>query len=140
MFYRKALINFQKLLCYYVPISNFVEIVSSQIATHLLLVMYNHTKQWWLESTYSAVGEENVLFSRNAKPGMFGLGIVNLAYFTQFIFLIKRLVPGKMVMVAIVMYSKSPRHRGLDIWKCLKICFTFHFLVYLFVCLIILVS
>ena len=43
---------------------------------------------------------------------MFELGIAPeenfLAYSTQFIFLITRLVPGKVVMVAIDMCGKSP--------------------------------
>ena len=42
---------------------------------------------------------------------MFGLGMVSkegfLTYSTQFIFLIMRLVPGNVVMVAIDMYGKS---------------------------------
>ena len=74
--------------------------------------MYNCTEKRWLESTYSAVGEGKVLFSRNVKPGMFGLGIAPketfLAYSTQFVFLIIRLVPGNVVMVAIDMCRKSP--------------------------------
>ena len=36
--------------------------------------MYNCTGQRWLESTYSATGEEKV-YSTIAKPGMFELGI-----------------------------------------------------------------
>ena len=52
------------------------------------------------------------LFSTVAKPGMFGLGMVSkenfLAYSTQFISLIIRLVPGNVVMVAIDMCGKSP--------------------------------
>ena len=62
-------------------------------------------------STYSAVGEGKVLFSTIAKPGMFWLGMVPkegfLAYSTQSIFLIIRLVPGNVVMVA-NMCGKSP--------------------------------
>ena len=50
------------------------------------------------------------MFSKNVKPGMFGLGIVLketfLAYLTQFVFLIIRL--GNVVMVAIDMCGKSP--------------------------------
>ena len=53
-----------------------------------------------------------VLFSRNVKPGMFGLGIVQketfLAYSTQLVFLIIRLVPGNAVMVAIDICRKIP--------------------------------
>ena len=52
------------------------------------------------------------MFSTIAKPGMFGLGMVPkegfLAYSTQFIFLIIRLVPGNVVVVAIEMCEKSP--------------------------------
>ena len=58
------------------------------------------------------VGEGKVLFSRNVKSGMFGLGIALketfLAYSTQFVFLIIRLAPGNVVMVAIDMCGKSP--------------------------------
>ena len=74
--------------------------------------MYNRTGQWWLESIYSTVGEGNVLFSTIAKPGMFGQGIPPkenfLAYSTQLIVLIIRLVPGNLVMVATDMCGKSP--------------------------------
>ena len=52
------------------------------------------------------------MFSRNVKPGMFGLGIVQkenfLAYSTQPVFLIIRLVPGNAVMVAIDICRKIP--------------------------------
>ena len=52
------------------------------------------------------------MFSTIAKPGMFGLDIASkenfLAYSTQFIFFIIRLVPGNVVMVAIDMCGKSP--------------------------------
>ena len=58
-----------------------------------------------------AVGEGKVLFNIIAKPGMFGLGIALkenfLAYSAQFIFLIIRLVPTNVVMVAIGMCGKS---------------------------------
>ena len=51
------------------------------------------------------------MFSRNVKPGMFGLGIapkeIFLAYSTQFVFSTIRLVPGNVVMVAIDMCGKS---------------------------------
>ena len=74
--------------------------------------MYNRTGERWFESTYSAVGKGKILFSKIANPGMFGLGIAPkenfLAYSTQFIFLIIRLVPGNVVMVAIDMCEKSP--------------------------------
>ena len=59
-----------------------------------------------------AVEEGKVFFSTIAKSEMFGLGMVSkegfLTYSTQFIFLIMRLVPGNVVMVAIDMYGKSP--------------------------------
>ena len=52
------------------------------------------------------------MFNTIAEPEMFGLGIVPkevfLAYSTQFIFLIIRLIPGNVVMVAIDMCRKSP--------------------------------
>ena len=52
------------------------------------------------------------MFSKNVKPGMFGLGIALketfLAYLTQFVFLIIILVPANVVMVAIDMCGKSP--------------------------------
>ena len=51
------------------------------------------------------------MFSTIAELGMFGLGIVLregfLAYSNQFIFLIIRLVPGNVVMVATDMCGKS---------------------------------
>ena len=51
------------------------------------------------------------MFSTIAEPGMFGLGMVPregfLAYSTQFIFLIIRLVPGNVVMVVIDMCGKA---------------------------------
>ena len=57
-------------------------------------------------------GRGRSCFSTIAKPGMFGLDIASkenfLAYSTQFIFLIIRLVPGNVVMVAIDMCGKSP--------------------------------
>ena len=65
-----------------------------------------------LESTYLAVKERKILFSTIAKLGMFGLSIAPkenfLVYSTQFTFLIVRLVPGNVVMVAINMCGKSP--------------------------------
>ena len=73
--------------------------------------MYNCTEKRWLESTCSAVREGKVLFSRNAKPGMFGLGIASkeifLACSTQFVFLIIKLVPANVVVVTIDMCGKS---------------------------------
>ena len=74
--------------------------------------MCNCTEERWLKSTYSAVGEGKVLFSRNVKPGMFGLGMEPkenfLAYSTQLVFLTIRLEPGNVVVVAIDMCAKSP--------------------------------
>ena len=74
--------------------------------------MYNRTEQRWFESTYSVVGRGKVLFSRNVKPGKFGLGMAPkenfLAYSTQFVFLMIRLVPGNVFMVAIDICRKSP--------------------------------
>ena len=56
--------------------------------------------------------EEKVLFSKIAKPRIFGLGMTSkenfFAYSTQFIFLIIRLVPGNVVMVTIYMCWKNP--------------------------------
>ena len=53
-----------------------------------------------------------VLFSTIAQPRMFVLGIVPkegfLAYSTQFIFLIVRLVPGNVILITIDMSGKSP--------------------------------
>ena len=47
------------------------------------------------------------MFSRNVKPGMFGLGIAPqknfLTYSTQFVLMTSRLVPRNVVMVAIDM-------------------------------------
>ena len=52
------------------------------------------------------------MFSTIVEPGMFGLGMVPKEVFpdysTQFIFLIIRLVPGNVVMVATDMCGKSP--------------------------------
>ena len=49
------------------------------------------------------------------EPGMLGLGMASnenfLPYSTQFIFLIIKLVPGNVVMVAIDMCRKSPIKR-----------------------------
>ena len=73
--------------------------------------MYNRIEERWLESTYSAAGERKVLFSRNVKPGMSGLGIalkkIFLASSTQFVFLTVRLVPRNVVMDTIDMCGKS---------------------------------
>ena len=59
----------------------------------------------------SADGEGKVLFSTIAKSRMFGLGMVPkesfLAYSTQFMFSIIRLVPGNVVTVAIDMCEKN---------------------------------
>ena len=57
-------------------------------------------------------GGQKVLFSRNIKPGMFGLGIaakeVFPGYSIRFVFLTIRLVPGSVVMIATDMHRKSP--------------------------------
>ena len=57
------------------------------------------------------LGEEKVFFSAITKLAMFGLGIVLkenfLAYSTQFVIWIIRLVPGNMVI-------------GVDIWSYVK--------------------
>ena len=89
-----------------------------------------------------AVGEGKILFSTIAKPRIFGLGMVSkegfLAYLTQFIFLIIRLVPRNVVMVAIDMCGKNPITGewiyGIT-WKHV-LAFMF-FVYYLFVSLII---
>ena len=56
------------------------------------------------------------MFSRNAKPGMFWLGIASKEIFvacpTQFVFLIIRPVPGNLVMVTIDMCGKSSITEG----------------------------
>ena len=81
------------------------------------------------------------LFSTVAKPGMFGLGMVSkenfLAYSTQFISLIIRLVPGNVVMVAIDMCGKSPIMGKWIYGITWKHVLAFTFLVYLFDSLII---
>ena len=89
-----------------------------------------------------AVREGKVLFNTIAEPEMFGLGIVPkevfLAYSTQFIYLIIRLLPGNVAMVATDMCGKSPITGewiyGIT-WKHV-LAFMF-FVYYLFVCLII---
>ena len=56
--------------------------------------------------------ERKVLYSTIAKPVMFELAMMLkdnfFAYSTQFIFLIKRFVPGNVVMVAFDMGGMSP--------------------------------
>ena len=53
-----------------------------------------------------------VLFSRNAKPAMLELDMASkenfLDYLTQFIFLIMKLLPGSVVLVATDMCTKRP--------------------------------
>ena len=90
------------------------------------------------------VGERKVLFSTIAKPGMFGLDMVPkggvLIYSTQFIFLIIRLVPGKVVTVTIDMCGKSPITGewiyGIR-WKHVLafMFFVYYLFVYLIICL-----
>ena len=52
------------------------------------------------------------MFSRNVKPGMFGLGIalteIFLVYSTQFAFLTIRLVPGNVPWSSLRCAEKSP--------------------------------
>ena len=59
----------------------------------------------------SVVGKRKILFSTIAKPEMFGLGMAPkknfLAYSTQFIFSIARLVPENVVMLTIDMCGKD---------------------------------
>ena len=56
--------------------------------------------------------ERKVLFIRNGKPGMFGLGIALkenfCAYSVQFVFLAIRPIPGNAAMVAIGICGKNP--------------------------------
>ena len=65
---------------------------------------------------------------------MFELGIapreIFLAYSTQFLFSAIRLVPGNVIMVAIDMWGKKPRHGGVDIWNHVKTC-VFQYLIHL---------
>ena len=86
-----------------------------------------------------AVRERKVFFSTIAKSGMLGLGMAPkenfLAYSTQFIFLMIRLVPGNVVIVAIDMCGKSPI-TGVWIYGIMwKRVLPFMFFVYLFICL-----
>ena len=101
--------------------------------------MYNRTGKRWL---CSAVKEGKVLFRIIAKPGMFELSMVSkegfCTYSTQFIFLIIRLVPWNVIMVATDTCGKSPIMGewiyGIT-WKHI-LAFMF-FVYYSFVCLII---
>ena len=92
--------------------------------------MYHRTGQRWLKSTYSTAEEGKVLFSTIAKPGMFGLEMRPkenfLAYSTQFIFLIIRLVTGNVVMAVIDVCWKKPYHGRVDILNYLKTCISFY--------------
>ena len=76
--------------------------------------------------TYSAVGDWKVLFRTIAKPGIFLLGMTLkenfLSYSTQFIFLITRLLPRNVVIVAIDICGKSSHHEGVNIWNNVKTC------------------
>ena len=73
--------------------------------------MYNRSESGWFESTYLAVGEGEVLFSRNVNPAIFGLDITPnedfLTYSNQFIFLTIRFAPRNGVIVATDMCRKS---------------------------------
>ena len=105
--------------------------------------MYNCTGKRWLERTYSAIREDKVFFGTIAKPGMLGLDIVSkenfMAYSAQYIFLIIRLIPGIVVMVAIDKCIKIPIMGGrvggyMELRETMyyPLCFLF---VYLFACL-----
>ena len=87
-------------------------------------------------STYSVVGEREVLFSTIAKPGMFGLAMAPkeniLAYSTQFLFLIIKFA-GNVVMVAIDMYRNSPIMGEWIYGITWKHVLPFMFFVYLFI-------
>ena len=81
------------------------------------------------------------MFSTIAKPGMFGLGMVPkevfLTYSTQFT-LLRRFLPGKVVMVAFAMCGKSPITGEWIYGITRKHVLPFMFFVYyLFVCLTI---
>ena len=86
-----------------------------------------------------AVRERKVFFSTIAKPGMLGLGMAPkenfLAYSTQFIFLMIRLVPGNVVIVVIDMCGKSPITRVWIYGIMWKHILPFMFFVYLSICL-----
>lgn len=73
--------------------------------------MYNCTELHWLETTYSTLGEGKALFCRNVKSGMFGLEMEPkenfVAYSTQIVFLIIRLLLGNVLMVAINTCGKN---------------------------------
>ena len=73
--------------------------------------MYNCTEERWLETTYSTLGEGKALFSRNVKLGMFGLEMEPkenfVAYSTQIVFLIIRLLLRNVLMVAINTCGKN---------------------------------
>ena len=80
-----------------------------------------------------------ILFSRNAKPGIFGLDMAPkdnfLVYSTKFIILIIRFTPGNVHMVAINMCGEKARHGEVDTLNYVKTYpFTFIFFVYLFIC------
>ena len=96
-------------------------------------------------------GGGKVLFSRNAKPGMFGLGIVLkeifIAYSTQFVFLAIRLAPGNVVIVALDMCGKSPitgewmygftwKHVSFNISVLFYCRYYFYFKISVFYCLL----
>ena len=80
--------------------------------------------------------ERKVLFSTIAKPGMFGLAMMLKDNFfddsAQFIFLIKRFVPGNAAMVPLDMDGTSPI---TEKWINVKTCIPFYVFVYLLICL-----
>ena len=84
------------------------------------------------------------MFSTIAKPWMFGLGMTPkenfLTYLIQLIFLIIRLVPGNVVMVAIICVERAPLRANLTTGEWIyvitwKHVLAFTFFVYFFICL-----
>ena len=92
----------------------------SKLKSHMLLTCKNFIfsdftrKNIFAPGNGGGMGEDEgkVLFSRIAKPGMFGLGMTLkknfFTYSIQFIFMIIRVVLGNVVMVAIGMCGKGP--------------------------------
>ena len=86
--------------------------------------------------------ERKVLFSTIAKPWMFGLAMMLkenfFAYWTQFVFLIKKFVPENVVMVALDMCRTSPINEKWIYVQNMYSVLCFCLFTYLFnVCLII---
>ena len=69
------------------------------------------------------------MFSRIAKPEMFGLAMAPkenfLAYSTQFIFLITRLVPGNLIWSPLTFAERAPS-RGSGYMELREACITFY--------------